>query len=116
MREIVGDLPIGVGVHLVADQPAVVEEAVGGFTKALFEAVVIVLAVSFLSLGLRAGLVVALSIPLVLAMTFVVMEYLRHLAAAHLARRPDHRARPAGRRRHDRGRDDGGAAARPATR
>ena len=43
MREIVGDLPIGVGVHLVSNQPAVVEEAVGGFTKALFEAVVIVL-------------------------------------------------------------------------
>ena len=74
MRRIIAELPIGVGVHLVADQPVVVEEAVGGFTKALFEAVVIVLAVSFLSLGVRAGLVVSLSIPLVLAMTFVVME------------------------------------------
>jgi multidrug efflux pump subunit AcrB len=73
MRRIIAELPIGVGVHLVADQPVVVEEAVGGFTKALFEAVVIVLAVSFLSLGVRAGLVVSLSIPLVLAMTFVVM-------------------------------------------
>ena len=67
MRKIVGDLPIGVGVHLVSDQPVVVEEAVGGFTRALFEAVAIVLAVSFVSLGMRAGLVVALSIPLVLA-------------------------------------------------
>ena len=75
MREIVGDLPIGVGVHLVSNQPAVVEEAVGGFTEALFEAVVIVLVVSFLSLGLRAGLVVAVAIPLVLAGTFVFMEY-----------------------------------------
>ena len=46
-----------------------------GFTRALFEAVVIVLAVSFVSLGMRAGLVVALSIPLVLAITFVVMDY-----------------------------------------
>ncbi|EBX4816720.1 AcrB/AcrD/AcrF family protein, partial [Salmonella enterica subsp. enterica serovar Newport] len=63
-------------VHLVADQPQVVEEAVSGFTKALFEAVVIVLAVSFISLGFRAGLVVALSIPLVLAITFMVMEYM----------------------------------------
>ena len=75
MDKIIGELPIGVGVHLVADQPIVVEEAVGGFTKALFEAVAIVLVVSFISLGMRAGLVVALSIPLVLAMTFVVMQY-----------------------------------------
>lgn len=75
MRQIVGELPIGVGVHLVSNQPAVVEEAVSGFTRALFEAVVIVLAVSFLSLGLRAGLVVAFAIPLVLAATFVFMEY-----------------------------------------
>ena len=76
MNKIIGELPIGVGVHLVSDQPIVVEEAVGGFTKALFEAVAIVLVVSFVSLGMRAGLVVALSIPLVLAMTFVVMQYL----------------------------------------
>ena len=54
----------------------IVEEAVGGFTRALFEAVAIVLAVSFISLGMRAGFVVALSIPLVLAITFVVMAYL----------------------------------------
>jgi len=52
-----------------------VEEAVGGFTNALFEAVAIVLVVSFLSLGMRAGFVVALAIPLVLAATFVVMQY-----------------------------------------
>ena len=76
MNRIIADLPIGVGVHLVADQPVVVEEAVGGFTKALFEAVAIVLVVSFVSLGMRAGFVVTLSIPLVLAMTFVVMQYL----------------------------------------
>lgn len=75
MRKITADLPIGVGVHKVADQPVVVEEAVHGFTKALFEAVVIVLAISFISLGVRAGLVVAIAIPLVLAITFVVMEY-----------------------------------------
>lgn len=75
MRKITADLPIGVGVHKVADQPVVVEEAVHGFTKALFEAVAIVLAISFISLGIRAGLVVAIAIPLVLAITFVVMEY-----------------------------------------
>ncbi|MGO7493799.1 efflux RND transporter permease subunit, partial [Rhizobium ruizarguesonis] len=59
----------------VSDQPKVVEEAVGGFTKALFEAVAIVLAISFISLGMRAGLVVAIAIPLVLAITFMVMFY-----------------------------------------
>ena len=75
MSKILDDLPIGVGVHLVADQPVVVEHAVSGFTKALFEAVAIVLGISFLSLGLRAGLVVAIAIPLVLAITFVVMAY-----------------------------------------
>ena len=75
MTSITADLPIGVGVHLVADQPVVVEHAVSGFTEALFEAVVIVLGISFLSLGLRAGLVVAIAIPLVLAITFVAMAY-----------------------------------------
>jgi len=75
MDELIADLPVGVGVHKVSDQAEVVEEAVGGFTRALFEAVVIVLLVSFISLGVRAGLVVALTIPLVLAVVFVFMEY-----------------------------------------
>ncbi|PDS83419.1 efflux RND transporter permease subunit [Rhizobium sp. L18] len=75
MKRVVGDLPIGVDVHRVSDQPHVVDEAVSGFTRALFEAIVIVLVISFISLGLRAGMVVAISIPLVLAITFVVMEY-----------------------------------------
>ena len=68
-------LPIGIEIHQVANQPHVVEEAVGHFLQALAEAVLIVLAVSFISLGLRAGLVVTLTIPLVLAITFVVMQY-----------------------------------------
>ena len=75
MDRVINDLPVGIGVHTVSDQAVVVEQAVGGFTSALFEAVVIVLAVSFVSLGVRAGLVVACSIPLVLAMVFVFMEY-----------------------------------------
>ena len=66
--------PVGIELNLVSDQPEVVREAIGEFTKALFEAIVIVLVVSFLSLGFRAGLVVALSIPLVLAIVFVAME------------------------------------------
>ncbi|EHK00364.1 efflux RND transporter permease subunit [Agrobacterium tumefaciens] len=75
MKRIVADLPVGVDVHRVSDQPAVVDEAVSGFTSALFEAIAIVLVISFISLGLRAGMVVAVSIPLVLAITFVYMEY-----------------------------------------
>ena len=73
-ESLVERLPIGVELNLVSDQPEVVREAIGDFTKALVEAVVIVLAVSFVSLGLRAGLVVALSIPLVLVIVFVAME------------------------------------------
>ena len=75
MDQVITGLPLGVGVYTVSDQAVVVKEAVGGFTSALFEAVLIVLLVSFVSLGLRAGLVVACSIPLVLAMVFVFMEY-----------------------------------------
>lgn len=68
-------LPAGMQLRKVADQPAAVEESVGEFIKVLSEAVAIVLLVSFFSLGLRTGLVVALSIPLVLAMTFAVMSF-----------------------------------------
>jgi multidrug efflux pump len=68
------DLPVGVESHLVADQPQVVEEAVGEFVKTLIEAIAIVLGVSFLALGWRPGIVVAIAIPLVLAVTFVVMK------------------------------------------
>jgi multidrug efflux pump subunit AcrB len=76
MRKIEAELPVGIGIYKVSDQPQLVEEAVGGFTTALAEAIAIVLAVSFISLGWRAGFIVALSIPLVLAITFVAMQYL----------------------------------------
>ncbi|WNW12392.1 efflux RND transporter permease subunit [Pseudomonas sp. DTU_2021_1001937_2_SI_NGA_ILE_001] len=75
MDQATANLPVGIGVHKVSDQAEVVDKAVGGFTSALFEAVVIVMLVSFVSLGIRAGLVVACSIPLVLALVFVFMEY-----------------------------------------
>ncbi|MET0280980.1 MAG: efflux RND transporter permease subunit [Steroidobacteraceae bacterium] len=74
LERIESDLPLGIDVHRVANQPEVVEESVGHFTRSLFEAIGIVLAVSLISLGLRAGLVVAISIPLVLAIVFVCME------------------------------------------
>ncbi|WP_147653176.1 efflux RND transporter permease subunit [Vulcaniibacterium gelatinicum] len=68
-------LPAGMQLRKVADQPAAVRAGVGEFVKVLAEAVTIVLLVSFFSLGLRTGLVVAVSIPLVLAMTFAAMHF-----------------------------------------
>ena len=68
------NLPAGITIHRVSDQPRVVNASVHEFMKTLAEAVAIVLAVSFLSLGARTGLVVALSIPLVLAITFLAMR------------------------------------------
>ena len=68
-------LPAGMELRKVSDQPAAVEESVGEFVRVLAEAVAIVLLVSFFSLGFRTGMVVAVSIPLVLAMTFAVMHY-----------------------------------------
>ncbi len=74
MRRIGETLPLGVDVHIVADQPQVVKGSISLFQDSLAEAVLIVLAVSFLSLGLRTGAVVALSIPLVLMITFFAMK------------------------------------------
>lgn len=68
-------LPIGMVLSRVADQPRAVRASVGEFVQVLAEAVAIVLLVSFFSLGFRTGLVVAVSIPLVLAMTFAGMHY-----------------------------------------
>ncbi len=66
-------LPYGVSVDQIANQPHVVTDAIGEFMRALAEALVIVLAVSFLSIGWRSGLVIAIAIPLVLSATFAVM-------------------------------------------
>ena len=67
-------VPQGVDVKLIADQPKVVEHAVGEFVHSFMEALVIVLFVSFLALGWRTGIVVALSVPLVLGIVFIVMN------------------------------------------
>ncbi|MBB6341434.1 multidrug efflux pump [Pseudomonas fluvialis] len=69
------NLPAGLQLRKVSDQPAAVKTGVGEFVRVLTEALIIVLLVSFFSLGMRTGLVVALSIPLVLAMTFAAMHY-----------------------------------------
>ena len=74
MAELQQNLPVGMDIEVVADQPQIVKTSLNLFVRTLGEAMVIVLAVSFLSLGLRTGTVVALSIPLVLAMTFLSMK------------------------------------------
>ncbi len=66
-------LPLGLELHAVASQPTAVARSINEFVRSLAEAVAIVLVVSFFSLGFRTGLVVALSIPLVLALTFFLM-------------------------------------------
>ena len=67
-------VPQGIELTQIADQPKVVEEAVGEFVHSFVEALVIVLFVSFLALGWRTGIVVALSVPLVLSIVFIVMN------------------------------------------
>ncbi len=67
-------VPQGIDVQMIADQPNVVEHAVGEFIHSFVEALAIVLFVSFLALGWRTGIVVAASVPLVLAIVFIVME------------------------------------------
>ncbi|KXV65670.1 efflux RND transporter permease subunit [Gluconobacter oxydans] len=74
MTKLHARMPVGIEAHLVANQPKVVKDAVGDFTEALFEAIAIVLGISFLSLGGRAGTVVAFCIPFVLAVVFTCME------------------------------------------
>ncbi|MFL5087369.1 MAG: efflux RND transporter permease subunit, partial [Xanthobacteraceae bacterium] len=73
MAAITAELPVGIEVTQVADQPHIVEESVSEFVHTFIEALGIVLLVSFISLGWRTGIVVALSVPLVLAIVFVVM-------------------------------------------
>jgi multidrug efflux pump subunit AcrB len=66
-------LPIGIEPFLVADQAETVDIAIGDFTESLWQAILIIMAVSFVALGVRAGAVVALSIPLTLAIVFPLM-------------------------------------------
>ena len=76
LAEFETDLPRGISIDRIADQPKVVGAAVGEFTRSFLEALAIVLAVSFLSLGWRSGLVVATTVPLVLGIVFVAMAML----------------------------------------
>jgi multidrug efflux pump subunit AcrB len=74
MSEMKDQVPVGVDIGSISFQPRVVEESVGEFLRSFIEALLIVLVVSFLSLGLRTGIVVALSVPSVLAISLVIMH------------------------------------------
>ena len=74
MAEIRASLPVGIEPVLVADQSTIVDHAIGDFVTSLVQAIVIILACSFLSLGVRPGIVVALAIPITLAVVFTVMD------------------------------------------
>lgn len=69
------NLPAGMEVSLVADQPKVVNNSIGEFTESLIEALAIVMGVSFLSLGLRSGMVLAMCIPVVVCSSFLFMKW-----------------------------------------
>ncbi|HLH93620.1 MAG TPA: efflux RND transporter permease subunit [Xanthobacteraceae bacterium] len=73
MAAVTAELPVGIEVTQIADQPTIVEQSVSEFVETFVEALGIVLLVSFLSLGWRAGIVVALSVPLVLAIVLSIM-------------------------------------------
>src|SRR6516162_6510138 len=73
MKSITAELPVGIEVTQIADQPHIVDESVSEFVKSFGEALAIVLVVGFLSLGWRTGIVVGLSVPLVLAIVLLVM-------------------------------------------
>jgi multidrug efflux pump subunit AcrB len=74
MARIRAELPVGIEPILVADQAVTVDEAIGDFMESLWQAILIIMAVSFIALGMRAGAVVALSIPLTLAIVFPLMS------------------------------------------
>jgi multidrug efflux pump subunit AcrB len=73
MTRLTADLPLGIEPHLVADQPVVVDQAISEFMESLWQAIAIILGMSFLSLGVRPGLVVALAIPITLAVALAIM-------------------------------------------
>jgi len=73
LKELKTTIPAGLSLDQVSNQPNIVKESIGDFSQSLFEAIAIVLLVSFASLGIRTGIVVALTIPVVVSTTFVLM-------------------------------------------
>ncbi|SHJ80852.1 efflux RND transporter permease subunit [Propionispora hippei] len=74
IEQVKKELPAGLEIHQTVNQPKVVENSIDEFVESLFEAIVIVLIVSFISLGMRSGIIVALCIPLVIAIVFTLMN------------------------------------------
>ena len=74
MNRLIANLPVGIEAHLVADQAVTVKGAISEFMESLWQAVAIILVVSFISLGVRAGAIVAIAIPLTLAIVFALMQ------------------------------------------
>lgn len=74
MARVTADLPVGIEPKLIADQAVTVDGAISEFMTSLLQAIAIILVVSFISLGVRPGLIIALSIPLTLAIVFPVMK------------------------------------------
>ena len=121
MATVTADLPIGIEPKLIADQAVTVDGAISEFMTSLLQAIAIILVVSFISLGVRPGLIIALSIPLTLAIVFPIMQMagidmqrislgalIIALALARRRRDDDdrrHAQSPRGRRRQGRGRD-----------
>lgn len=75
MNDAKSELPLGIEPFLVADQAVTVDSAISEFMESLWQAIAIILVVSFISLGVRPGLVIALAIPLTLAIVFVAMDF-----------------------------------------
>ena len=73
LKELKTTIPAGLSLDQVSNQPHIVKESIGDFSQSLFEAIAIVLLVSFASLGIRTGIVVALTIPVVVSTTFMLM-------------------------------------------
>lgn len=73
-RRVMADMPVGIEMHSVAEQPRTVELAIADFMDSLWQSIAIILVASFVSLGLRAGAIVALAIPLTLAIVFPIMQ------------------------------------------
>jgi hypothetical protein len=111
MADIKANLPVGIEPVLVADQAVTVDTAINEFLTSLWQAIVIILACSFVSLGMRPGTVVALAIPLTLAIVFAVLDVANIDCNIH--GRADHRAGLLGRRRHDDGHPSAPAPATP---
>ena len=92
MAQITADLPIGIEPSLVADQPVVVDQAIREFMVSLMQAIAIIMVVSFISLGVRPGLIIALAIPFTLAIVFPIMGLVTSICSEYRLARSSSRS------------------------